>query len=141
MLQVVLEETLETLQASCQYDRGSTQESSSSRSALVQKLYKHKLQVLLQQHNTTLLRCKCCGQLFASSRHTKLECPAALAPYNRCVCCTRFGRVHPQHACMPTAAALRVGVFCKVVCGACCTSTRTRLLLHQLTLLCVYEAA
>lgn len=54
---------------------------SSSMHALLEKLYKHKLCALLQQHDTTLLRCTACSQLFASSSHPKLQCLAATNRY------------------------------------------------------------
>jgi hypothetical protein len=50
--------------------------SSSGSNALLQKLYKHKLEALLKEHNTTLLRCKACQQLFSAASHHKLQCPA-----------------------------------------------------------------
>ncbi|WIA20185.1 hypothetical protein OEZ85_006033 [Tetradesmus obliquus] len=53
--------------------------SSSSSNELLQKLYKHKLEALLKQHNTTLLRCKACQQLFSAASHHKLQCPALAA--------------------------------------------------------------
>jgi hypothetical protein len=54
----------------------SSSSSSSSGNALLQKIYKHKLEALLKQHNTTLLRCKACQQLFSAASHHKLQCPA-----------------------------------------------------------------
>jgi CelD/BcsL family acetyltransferase involved in cellulose biosynthesis len=54
----------------------SSSSSSSSSNELLQKLYKHKLEALLKEHNTTLLRCKACQQLFSAASHHKLQCPA-----------------------------------------------------------------
>lgn len=53
--------------------------SSSSSNELLQKLYKHKLEALLKEHDTTLLRCKACQQLFSAASHHKLQCPALAA--------------------------------------------------------------
>jgi hypothetical protein len=49
---------------------------SRSSNELLQKLYKHKLEALLKEHNTTLLRCRACQQLFSAASHRKLQCPA-----------------------------------------------------------------
>ncbi|WIA40468.1 hypothetical protein OEZ86_013824 [Tetradesmus obliquus] len=51
----------------------------SSSNELLQKLYKHKLEALLKEHNTTLLRCKACQQLFSAASYHKLQCPALAA--------------------------------------------------------------
>jgi hypothetical protein len=40
--------------------------------------------MLLQQQNSTVLRCKACGQLFASSSRHKLLCAAGQAAQDRC---------------------------------------------------------
>lgn len=55
----------------------------SSGCTLVEKLYKHKLRALLQQQDSTVLRCKACAQLFASASHHKLQCPAGQLPTSR----------------------------------------------------------
>jgi hypothetical protein len=42
---------------------------------LLQKLYKHKLEALLKQQGTTLVRCSSCGQLYPVHSHSRLQCP------------------------------------------------------------------
>lgn len=42
---------------------------------LLQKLYKHKLESLLKQQATTLVRCSSCGQLYPVHSHSRLQCP------------------------------------------------------------------
>jgi rubrerythrin len=68
-------------------DNATTTSSSSSMAGLlVEKLYKHKLRALLQQQSTTLLRCRACGQLFASASHHTLQCPVTTnTSAKRCV--------------------------------------------------------
>lgn len=46
---------------------------------LVQKMYKYKLEALLKEHQTTLMRCVVCQQLFSVSSHKKLQCPTLAA--------------------------------------------------------------
>jgi hypothetical protein len=43
---------------------------------LLQKLYKLKLETLLKHHNTTIMRCRACQQMFSAASHHKLQCPA-----------------------------------------------------------------
>jgi hypothetical protein len=95
MLQATSEEPLEALLQHCQgvqlpclptprsaanQQQGqaetTTGANSSGSNALLQELYKHKLEALLKEHNTTLLRCKACQQLFSAASHHKLQCPA-----------------------------------------------------------------
>ena len=80
------------INSSTTHSNTSSSTSSSSTCMLVEKLYKHRLRALLQQANTTLLRCSACGQLFASASHAKLQCPAAggSPAAGRCVCMAQY---------------------------------------------------
>ncbi len=83
------EETLEEIFALITHGAGQDPTSSSAissdpkachrQAAVLQRLYKLRLQALLRAHATVLLRCGACGELFSAAAQGKLQCrqPAA----------------------------------------------------------------
>jgi len=79
MARVVPEEALEALWERCGGGEDKADDHAQQSAVLVNRLYKHRVELLLRSMHTTLVRCAQCGLLFSAAHRTQLSCPSAKA--------------------------------------------------------------